>query len=96
MYQLEFHQKVDKEIARLDKTTIKAIRDLHIPAILQNPYKAGKDLSGNLAGTKSYRFMSNRVDYRIIYDIIEERKAVIILMVGPRENIYKKLLNRLK
>lgn len=96
MYALEFHQKVDKEIARLDKGAIKAIRDIHLPKILQDPLSAGKDLRDNLAGLKSYRFMFNRVDYRIIYDVVEERLTVLILMVGPRENIYKRLLNRLE
>jgi mRNA-degrading endonuclease RelE of RelBE toxin-antitoxin system len=95
MYQPEFHPKVDKDLSKFDKNLRKDIRDKHIPKILEDPYRVGKSLTGRLAGLKSYSFTANRVDYRIIYDIFEEKAAVLFLMVGPRENFYKRLLRRL-
>jgi mRNA-degrading endonuclease RelE of RelBE toxin-antitoxin system len=95
MYKPEFHPRVDKELSQLDRGVIRAIRDIYLPRILQSPHASGKELRGDLAGLKSFRFIHNRVDYRIIYDIMEERNTVIFLMVGTRENLYKRLLNRL-
>lgn len=95
MYQVEFHPKVDKDLARLDKGLRKDIRDKHIPKILEDPYTAGKTLTGKLGGIKSYSFTAKRVEYRIVYDIIAEKVMVLFLMVGPRESFYERLLRRL-
>lgn len=95
-YLPEFHPKVDKEILRLDKPLRKDIRDRHIPRILEDPYRAGKGLSGSLAGLRSYSFTSNKIEYRIIYDIIEEKVTVLFLIIGSRENLYERLIRRLK
>ena len=95
MYQPAFHPQVDKDLSRIDISVRRQIRDKHISRILQNPREAGKNLSGALAGLKSYHFTANRVEYRMVYDIIEETVVVLFLMVGPRENFYTRLLRRL-
>lgn len=95
MYKPEFHPKVDKEIARFDKSLRRDIRDKHIPRILSDPHRAGKNLSGRLSGLKSYTFTANRVEYRLVYDIVEEKVVVLFLMAGSRENFYERLLRRL-
>jgi mRNA-degrading endonuclease RelE of RelBE toxin-antitoxin system len=70
-------------------------KDKIIPKILNDPYHAGKNLSGRLSGLKSYVFKSSGVEYRIVYDIDEKTNCVFLLMAGPRENIYKRLLRRI-
>jgi addiction module RelE/StbE family toxin len=95
MYKPEFHPKVDKDLSKLDKPLRKLIRDKHIPRILEDPHEAGKTLAGKLSGLKSYHFTVNRVDYRIVYDILEAKIVVLFLMAGSRENFYKRLLRRL-
>ena len=95
MYQPEFYPKVDKELSKFDKNLRKDIRDKHIPKILQNPRNVGKTLTGKLAGLKSYSFTAKGVEYRIVYDIIEEKVVVLFLMVGSRENFHERLLRRL-
>lgn len=96
MYSSEFHPKVDKDISKLDKNLRKDIRDKHIPKILEDPHRAGKSLTGKLADLESYSFTANRVEYHIVYDIFEEKVAVLFLMIGTRENFYEKLLRRLR
>jgi addiction module RelE/StbE family toxin len=96
MYQPEFHPKVDKDLSKLDKNLRRDIRDKHIPKILHDPQRVGGNLTGKLAGLKSYSFAANRVEYRIIYDILEEKIIVLFLMVGSRENLYERLLRRLR
>jgi addiction module RelE/StbE family toxin len=95
MYQPEFHPEVDKDLSKLDKNLRRDIRDKHIPKKLQDTHTVGKNLTGKLAGLKSYSFAANKVGYRIIYDILEEKTIVLFLMVGSRENLYERLLRRL-
>lgn len=84
--QAAFHPKEDKDISRLDKPVRLQIRDRHIPAILENPYGTGKALAGELAGLRSYHFTANRVDSRIIYDVLDDKLIVLFLMVkSPRK-----------
>ena len=54
--------------------------------LLQNPYK-GKDLQEELSGFKSLRLKQ----YRIIYDINEEKKFIQIYNIGPRRDVYEQL-----
>ncbi len=96
MYKPEFHRKVDKDLSKLDKPLRKDIRDKHIPKILEDPHRAGKSLSGKLAGLKSYSFTAQSTDYRIVYDIFEEKVTVLFLIVGSRENFHERLLRRLR
>jgi len=51
-----------------------------------NPYK-GKPLSYDLAGLHTLRTS----DYRIIYRIKEKQLIIIVVTVGHRREIYKKL-----
>jgi len=94
-YEIHLHPKADKEIAKLSKQTRKEILETHFPKIVSDPYLAGKGLSGKLKGFKKYTFSSRGVSYRIIYEIWEKENIVLIIMVGPRENIYLRLLRRL-
>ena len=52
----------------------------------QNPY-TGKDLQEELSGFKSLRLKQ----YRIIYDINEEKKFIQIYNIGPRRDVYEQL-----
>lgn len=45
----------------------------------------GKELQGELAGFRSYRFMR----YRIVYKVVPEKKLVVVWAVGHRRDIYE-------
>ena len=70
--------KLHPENKRLIK---QALTDLQ-----QNPY-TGKDLQEELSGFKSLRLKQ----YRIIYDINEEKKFIQIYNIGPRRDVYEQL-----
>lgn len=59
-------------------------------AIMTNPY-AGKALTEELSGLRSYRVRR----YRIIYRLVKERQIEIVA-VGPRERIYEDTYRALK
>ena len=55
-----------------------------------NPY-LGEKLTGSIHFLHSLHFKSKNVQYRIAYTINSKEKLVIVHLVGPRENFYKKL-----
>ena len=84
-YTVKLTREARKRIEKLD-VSIKKIIQKAIDSLAQNPYK-GKPLSHELAGLYSYRTS----DYRIIYKIEEGQLIIIVITVGHRREIYKKL-----
>ena len=65
------------------------VRDAAIQAILgpiaEHPRRVGKPLAGELTGLYSAR----RGDYRVIYEIDDDRKAVVVHRVQHRRVVYR-------
>lgn len=84
-YTIQYTKEAKKKIEKLDPSILVIIRK-SIESLSSNPYK-GKPLSYELAGLRSLR----TTDYRIIYRIKEERLIIIVISVGHRREIYKRL-----
>ena len=84
-YTIHYTKEAKKKIEKLDPSILVIIRKA-IESLSSNPYK-GKPLSYELAGLRSFR----TTDYRIIYRIKEERLIIIVISVGHRKEIYKRL-----
>jgi len=96
MYELRFHPKVDKELSKFLPEIRKVIRDEHLLAIADEPYKSGKPLKGTLRGFWRRDFSYEGVSYRIAYEIDDREDVVYILMIGKRESFYERLHRRAK
>ena len=87
MYTVEYRQAVVKKLQKLDKN----IAQLLIAWIgknlmgTKNPRAQGKALSAILAGSWRYRIG----DYRIITNIDEQTKTILILDIDHRSRVYK-------
>ena len=46
-------------------------------------------------GLKSYHFKSENTEYRVIYEIYEDKNVVAVLLIGKREQLYDKLSRRI-
>lgn len=90
----------------LAKEMLKEISDKRIRAnigkridkLATDPILLGKPLKGKLAGYRSTRAAAQR--YRIIYEVREEQKAVVVVGVGiqkegDKKDIYSRLLQLL-
>jgi len=84
-YTIQYTKEAKKKIEKLDPSILVIIKKA-IESLSSNPYK-GKPLSYELAGLRSLR----TTDYRIIYRIKEERLIIIVISVGYRKEIYKRL-----
>ena len=84
-YSIKYTKEAKRRIEKLDPS-IRLIIKKAIKSLLSNPYK-GKPLSYELAGLYSLRTS----DYRIIYRIKEKQLIIIVISVGHRKEIYKRL-----
>ena len=84
-YRVFFTREAKRNVEKLD-SSIKKIIKKAIESLAVNPAK-GKPLAYDLAGLHSLR----TADYRIIYRIRERQLRIIVVAVGHRKEIYKRL-----
>ncbi len=84
-YKVFFTREAKRNVEKMDPS-IKRIIKKAIESLAVNPAK-GKPLAYDLAGLHSLRTS----DYRIIYRVREKQLIIIVIAVGHRKEIYKKL-----
>jgi len=84
-YNVFFTREAKRNVEKMDPS-IKRIIKKAIESLAVNPAK-GKPLAYDLAGLHSLRTS----DYRIIYRVREKQLLIIVIAVGHRKEIYKKL-----
>ncbi len=83
MYTVFIERYAQKQIAKLDKKIIPIVKD-SIGGLAFNPRPYGYK---KLKGEEAFRIRVG--DYRIIYEIEDDKIIVIIVSVGHRKDIYK-------
>lgn len=88
MYNLILSKKAQKKLEKLKKKVKKnfEIAIWHLENLAQNPKFYGKPLKSNLTGLWSYR----AGDFRIIYEIEENKLLVIVVEIEHRKSVYDK------
>lgn len=79
-----------KSLNKLDYQLRKGVREYmknHI-ATLDSPHQMGHALVGNLSGSWVYTF---RKDYRIICEIQNLEVTILVVEVGHRSDVYKRI-----
>ena len=56
--------------------------------IAKNPHQS-EELKGPLKGIRSHHFAHRKTQYRIAYQIIEDKKRIEIVLVKSREGFYE-------
>ena len=84
-YTIQYTKEAKKNIEKLDQS-IKQVIKKAVESLSLNPYR-GKPLAYELSGLYSFRTS----DYRIIYRIKEKEILIIVITIGHRKEIYKKL-----
>lgn len=94
MYNFLIINSCKQDFKKLSRDAQKFLRLTIFPIILKDPF-IGEKLQGENF-KKLYRFglryKSN--DYRIVYQINNNKLTIIFIMIASRENFYKKLRQR--
>ena len=88
-YKILFDRNADKQLKKIDKTQQRIMVNW-ITKNLENTNDSrvfGKALKGNLKDYWRYRIG----DYRIIAEINDDEVKILIIEIGHRKDIYKKL-----
>jgi mRNA interferase RelE/StbE len=83
-YSVGVERKAQKQIARLPATTQDRIEDA-LQALANDPRPRS---SRRLRGREGLRLRVG--DYRVIYEIDDDRQIVTILQVGHRRDVYRR------
>lgn len=84
-YELRVTAPAERQLRRLPEGTAAAIVEFMLGALVENPHRVGGRLQRELAGLYSAR----RGAYRLVYEIDEDRHAVIVLRVDHRSRVYR-------
>lgn len=84
MYRFAYLDSVEKDLKKLDKSTVNKILARIENYLVQDPKGLGKQLKGEFEGYWRYRWG----DYRVIYRIAEREILIIILRISHRKEVY--------
>ncbi len=85
MYKVEYLESVKEDLKSISKTNKDQIRKAIEKKLAANPIDFGKPLQYSLKGLRRLRVG----DYRIIFQIQEEHKVVLIVKIGHRREVYE-------
>ena len=84
-FQLRVTGPADRQLRRLPEGTATAIVEFMLGALLENTYRVGGPLQRELAGMRSAR----RGAYRVVYEIYEAEKLVVVHRIDHRASAYR-------
>lgn len=84
-YELRVTAPAVRQLARLPEGTAAAIVEFILSALVDNPHRLGGRLQRELARLHSAR----RGAYRVVYEIDEDKHAVIVLRIDHRSRVYR-------
>lgn len=84
-YGLRVSGPAERHLNGLPAGTAAAVVEFLLGALVDNPYRLGGELQRDLAGMRSAR----RGAYRIIYEIEESQRLVVVLRIEHRATAYR-------
>lgn len=93
-YTLFLTRSADKAQRKLDKPLRALIRNA-LMRLLQYPFDLGEALRSPLGGVYSHHITYQGKEFRIAYQVDTQAQRLIVLLIGPHENFYRKLQNLL-
>jgi len=84
VYDLEITAEGHRHLSRLPDKVRTAVLAFLFEALAIRPRRVGKPLVGEFAGWWSAR----RAEYRVVYEIDDERRVVLVHRVAHRRDVY--------
>ena len=85
-YEIVWAPSATRALSRLPEKVGTAVVEFAYGALADNPQPVGHELRFALEGKHS----ANRGDYRIIYEIDDEARVVVILAIDHRSKVYRR------
>jgi mRNA-degrading endonuclease RelE of RelBE toxin-antitoxin system len=89
-YDVYLTARAKRQYERLDAHIRNKIRT-ELLEIEEDPYKNGELLQGLRSRLRYIKIIHAGVQYRAVYDIAKDKKEVLVIFIGSRENFYKEL-----
>lgn len=83
-YQVRFASAAQRDLGRIPPRYAAAIVEFASLLLPTNPHRLGKALRNELEGLHGAR----RGDYRLIYEIIEADRVVLVVRIDHRSRVY--------
>lgn len=89
-----YHPEVEEDLVRVGHGAARRIVKAIDLKLTTEPLKFGEALSGNLGMFRKLRVG----EYRIVYQVMQNRVIVYVLAVGPRRDkeVYREAVSRIK
>ena len=84
-YIVEYARDVEKDLRKIPKTIRDRIRKAIEEKLIFNPRDYGENLTGDWKGFRRIRIG----DYRVIYDIIDDKLIIFVIKIDHRKDIYR-------
>ncbi len=84
-YELRVTAPAQRQLERLPDATAEAIVEFTLSALVDDPRRLGGRLQGKLAGLQS----THRGAYRVVYEIDDDERAVIVLDITHRSRAHR-------
>ncbi|SRR6266568_673249 len=84
-YQVRFSSSAQRDLRRLPEKIATAAIEFIYGTLVENPQRVGRKLQLDLAE----HYAARRGDYRIIYRIDDEARAVLIITIDHRADSYR-------
>ncbi|MBI3955511.1 type II toxin-antitoxin system RelE/ParE family toxin [Candidatus Gottesmanbacteria bacterium] len=95
MYQVFLSKSAAKAGKKQGKAFVTKI-GIILTQLSKNPMpKQAERLSGEFNFLYSYHFTNNGTAFRLSYKVDEDVKKITVVLIGPRENFYKTLKQKL-
>ena len=89
-YNVYLSPRAKKQYKRFDAHIRHKIRT-ELLELEEDPYKKGSLLQGIGLGLRYIKIFHAGVQYRAVYDMAKDKKEVLVIFIGSRENFYKEL-----
>ena len=89
-YDVYLTARAKRQYERLDAHIRNKIRT-ELLEIEEDPYKKGELLQGLRSRLRYIKIIHAGVQYRAVYDIAKDKKEILVIFIGSRENFYKEL-----
>lgn len=84
-WELRVAATADRQLARFPERVAIAVVEFVTGPLTENPHRVGHPLQRALAGLWSAR----RGAYRVVYEIDDEQRTVVVLRIDHRADVYR-------